>query len=164
MTPPLLRAPNTNLNQGANNPFSLSFTSYGKDYSNPYSLSSTQPTLWDSPVLNFDTGAAPTSTFMSDWFGKDGKAGYANTAMNLIGGGVGMYTGIKALGMAEDQFKFNMENILRDRAIKEGMLARTVALQDQNRAAARGYPSTNQNIPSIPNIPSISEQMKRYGA
>jgi hypothetical protein len=107
-------------------------------------------------------GSVPQeSSLMDTLFGKNGKMGAVNTGLDVGKGLFGMWAGIKGMSMAKEQFNFNKENILRDRGIKEGMLARTVALQDQNRAAARGYASTNQSIPSIP---SIADQMKRYGA
>lgn len=117
---------------------------------------------------SFGGTQAPASNMWTDIFGKDGKGGYANTAMDLTKGLVGMGLGIKGMNMAKEQFAFNKANILYDRNKRNEMYEHTRNLQAQNREAARGYTLPNQSVPSTnstPNaIPSIADQMKRYGA
>lgn len=157
---------NINGLSNSNSNFMQAFNSYvpKENYLAPSDLlMPTQQMNFSLPGLSMGN-SVPASNAWTDWFGKDGKLGYANTAMDLGKGLFGMWAGIKGMQRANEQFAFNKENILRDRSIKEGMLARSVALQDQNRAAARGYTPTNQSATNIPSIPILADQMKKYGA
>ena len=87
--------------------------------------------------------------------------------MDLGKGLFGMWAGIKGMNLAKEQFGFNKANILYDRNRKDQIYNDTRNLQAQNRDAARGYTTPNQNMPNSPIVPSvvpsIADQMKKYG-
>lgn len=107
---------------------------------------------------NVSTGAAP-STWFTDWFGKDGKMGYANTAMDIGKGVFGMWAGMKGLGLAKDQFNMQKQvtNLNMDMMKKnynqtlEGKQRNMIAAMGQDEAAKQG-------------ILSVADQLKKYGA
>lgn len=108
---------------------------------------------------SFGNTPAPTSNVWADIFGKDGKMGYANTAIDLGKGIFGMWAGMKGLGLANDQFNMQKQvtNLNMDMMKKnynqtlEGKQRNMIAAMGQNEAANQG-------------ILSVADQLKKYGA
>lgn len=103
--------------------------------------------------------SAPSSDWFGNWFGKDGKMGYANTALDLGKGIFGMWAGMKGLGLAKDQFNMQKQvtNLNMDMMKKnynqtlEGKQRNMIAAMGQNEAANQG-------------VLSVADQLKKYGA
>lgn len=108
---------------------------------------------------SFGGTQAPASNMWTDIFGKDGKMGYANTAMDLGKGIFGMWAGMKGLGLAKDQFNMQKQvtNLNMDMMKKnynqtlEGKQRNMIAAMGQEQAANQG-------------ILSVADQLKKYGA
>lgn len=121
----------------------------------PTSLASIQ----NFGLPSFGSTPAPASNMWTDIFGKDGKAGYANTALDLVKGGFGMWAGMKGLGLAKDQFNMQKQvtNLNMDMMKKnynqtlEGKHRNMIAAMGQDEAAKQG-------------ILSVADQLKKYGA
>lgn len=153
-TKPLLRDNSQTTLRGSADPFSLSFRGYGTDVSNPYSVGSmANDTFANTPVLDFSRIAESAPSIWDQILGKDGKAGYANTAMNVVGGLGNMwlgYQGLKnsrdALNFQKDQWNFN----------KKGQTAmHNSALADRQAGRLAASPTAG--------FASVADYMKQYG-
>jgi hypothetical protein len=118
--------------------------------------------LMNNQQMNLPAFAsAPVGTLSESggWWGKDGKMGDVNTALNVGKGLFGMWAGIKGMNMAKDQF--NQQKMLSNENLRMNKLNYNMRLQSgqENKLAAMGQPAAASQ-----GILSVAEQMKRYGA
>lgn len=110
-----------------------------------------------SSLLNFNAGVTnnvenPMSA-LDKWLGKDGKAGYANTAMNVVGGLGNMWLGYQGLQNSRDALKFQKEQWDFN---KKGQVAlHNSALADRQNARIAANPNAG--------FASVADYMKQYG-
>lgn len=107
---------------------------------------------------NLSTSAGP-STWFTDWFGKDGKMGYANTALDIGKGVFGMAMGLKQLGLANKQFDMQKQVTDLNMDMMKKNYNQTLEGKQRNMIAAMG-----QDAAAKQGILSVADQLKKYGA
>ena len=151
LNPNLLSAFNSPSLLGDTNASSLNGIGY-----DPTSLAQIQS--WGLPNMTSNS-APPTSNLMTDIFGKDGKMGYANTALNLGQGLFSLWSGYQGLKqmresakLQRDQFAFNKAGLTSDYNSK-------LENKQRNMIAGLGGSANAQAM----GVASIADQMKKYG-
>lgn len=153
---------NLNGASNSNSNFMQAFNAYTprENYLTPSDfLMPTQQMNLSLPGLGGNNVASPTSNLMTDIFGKDGKMGYANTALNLGQGLFSMWSGYQGLKqmresarLQREQFDFNKKGLTSDYNSK-------LERKQQNTILGLGGSANAQAM----GIPSVAEQMKKYG-
>lgn len=152
---------NLNGASNSNSNFMQAFTAYTprESYLTPSDfLMPTQQMNITMPGLGGNSGPQ-TSNMMTDIFGKDGKMGYANTALNLGQGLFSLWSGYQGLKqmresakLQRDQFAFNKAGLTSDYNSK-------LENKQRNMIAGLGGSANAQAM----GVASIADQMKKYG-
>lgn len=137
-------------------PYSLDFSNLGLP--DGYSLSPMNtgsfPSL-DSLNLKMPDVNTPGPSMFDSWFGKDGKAGYANTAMNIVGGLGNLYLGYQGLQNSREALKMQKEQWAFNKAGQTK--AHNMQVEQQYRNGLLANPNNTYGYESV------ADYMKKYG-
>lgn len=102
-----------------------------------------------------DANIAAGPSMFDSWFGKDGKAGYANTAMNIVGGLGNLFLGYQGLQNSRRAYDLQRQQVLQN--LDGQKKSHNLMVEQQYKNGLLANPNNTYGYESV------ADYMKKYG-